>query len=92
MAISIALTPDQERKLEGLAGHTGKDPSSYAKSVLVACLDGGSSRGGKKFKEMLAPVWEGWRQSGMTEDEIDDLFAKELQAVRRERRQHKGPA
>ena len=31
--------------------------------------------GSKTFDQVLAPVWEGWQQSGMTEDEIDDMFA-----------------
>jgi hypothetical protein len=49
-----------------------------------------SARRGKTFDEILAPIREGWGQSGMTEDEIDDLFRQELQEVRRERRQQKG--
>jgi hypothetical protein len=90
MTISISLTPDQERTLEELARQSGKDPSAYAVGVLTAYLNGVRSNPEKTFEEILAPIWEGWRQSGMTEDEIDDLFGRELQDVRRERHQREG--
>ena len=87
MTISITLTPDQERKLEVIARRNGKDPSAYVNEVVTAYLNGVESRGEKTFEEILAPIWEGWQQSGMTEEEIDDLFTQELQEVRKERRQ-----
>jgi hypothetical protein len=90
MTISITLTPEHERQLEELARHNGKDPAAYVSEVVAAYLIGVRSMGEKSFEEILAPIWEGWRQSGMTEDEIDELFARELQEVRRERRQRSG--
>jgi predicted DNA-binding protein len=90
MTISITLTPDQERKLEALARQNGQDPSSYVNDVVTAYLNGVESKKEKTFEEILSPVWEGWRQSGMTEEEIDDLFRQELQEVREERRERKG--
>jgi hypothetical protein len=92
MTISITLTPDQERTLEELARQDGKDPSVYVNDVVAAYLNGARSKGEKTFEEILTPVWEGWQRSGMTEDEIDDLFGQELQEVRRERRRQKGTA
>jgi hypothetical protein len=92
MTISVTLTPDQERKLEALARQNGKDPSAFVSDMVTVYLNGVGSTGEKMFAEILAPIWEGWRQSGMTEDEIDDLFAQELQEVRWERRQQKGPS
>ena len=64
---------------------SGKDPSAYIHDVVTAYLNGVRPKGEKTFEEILAPIWEGWRQSGMTQEEIDDLFQRELQAVRRER-------
>jgi len=89
MTISITLTPDQERKLEAIARSTGKDPSVYVNDMVATYLNGIESKGEKTFEEILAPVWEGWRQSGMTEEETDGLFRQELEEVRRERRQRK---
>jgi hypothetical protein len=90
MTIRITLTPEQERKLEAIAHRNGKDPSAYVNDMVTTYLNGVESEGEKTFEEILAPVWEGWRQSGMTEEEIDDLFRQELEDVRRERRQRKG--
>jgi hypothetical protein len=41
------------------------------------------------FPVILSPAWEGWRQSGLSEDELDDLCARELHEVRRERREQR---
>jgi hypothetical protein len=90
MTISITLTADQERKLEAIARRNGKDSSAYVNDMVTAHLNGLESKGGKTFEEILTPVWEGWRASGMTEEEIDDLFRQELQEVRREGRQRNG--
>lgn len=92
MTISITLTPDQERTLEELARQDGKDPSVYVNDVVTAYLNGARSKGEKTFEEILTPLWEGWQRSGMTEDEVDDLFGQELQEVRRERHRQKGTA
>ncbi|MGO9466375.1 MAG: hypothetical protein ACLQVF_19715 [Isosphaeraceae bacterium] len=89
MTININLTADQERQLEELARQNGKEPAAYVNDVVTAYLNGVSSKGQKTFEEILAPIWEGWRQSGMTEDQINELFGRELQEVRRERRQRK---
>jgi hypothetical protein len=58
--------------------------------MVTAYLNRVRSKGEKTFEEISTPIWEGWRQSGMTEDEVDDLFGQELQEVRRERSQQKG--
>jgi hypothetical protein len=90
MIINISLTPEQERQLEEFARQNGKDPSVYVHDVVAAYLNGVRSKGEKTFEEILSPIWEGWRQSGMAETEIDDLFRQGLQGLRRERHQKKG--
>ena len=89
MTISITLTPEQERTLQDLARQSGKDPAAYVHEVVAAYLNGARSKGTKTFEEILAPIWEGWRESGMTAGEIDALFEQELQELRRERREKK---
>ncbi len=79
MSITISLTPEQEQKLEELARQSGKDPSDYVHDVVTAYLNGAGPNGVKTFEEILAPIWEGWRQSGLLDAEIDDLFQRELQ-------------
>src|SRR5690349_17846423 len=85
MTISLDLTPEQQRELEDLARRSGKDPSAYVNEVLTAYLNGARAKGQKTFEEILAPIWEGWRHSGMTGEEIDELFEHELREVQRER-------
>jgi hypothetical protein len=89
VTLSITLTPDQERQLGELARQEGKDPAAYASDVLTAYLNGVKSKRQSSFEEILQPIWDGWRQTGMTEEEIDVLFERELREVRRERRDRK---
>jgi len=42
------------------------------------------------FDQILAPVREGWQQSGMNEEEITALFEETRDEVRKERRARKG--
>jgi hypothetical protein len=89
MTITLNLTPDQQRKLEKLARQRGQDPSSYLHEVLAAYLEVAERKGDKTFEEILAPIWEGWLRSGMTEVEVDEFFEGEFQEVRRQRRRQK---
>jgi len=90
MSINITLTPEEERKLADLARAQGKDPATHVHDVVTAYLNGADQRGTKSFEEILAPIWEGWRQSGMADDEVDDLMEQELREARSERRRSKG--
>lgn len=90
MTISISLAPEQVSRLEYLAKRNGKDPSELAREVVAAYLEGAGPRGEKTFEEILSPIWDGWRKSGLTDDEIDQLLVRELEASRRERREAKG--
>ena len=49
-------------------------------------MNGADQKGMKSFAEIFAPIWEGWRQTGMNEGEVDNLFERELQEARNERR------
>jgi hypothetical protein len=86
MTIHITLTPDEERKLTELASARGKDPAAHAHDVVSANSNGENQTGTKSLAEILAPIWEGWRDSGMTDGEVDELFKHELRQARGERR------
>ena len=79
MTITITLTPEEERKLADLARARGQDPAAHAHDVVTAYLNGASQRGTKSFEEILAPIWEGWQKSGMTDGEVDALFGSTTQ-------------
>jgi hypothetical protein len=58
--------------------------------VVAAYLNVADPKGTTSFEQILAPIWEGWRQSGMADDDVDDLLEQELRDARRELRQSKG--
>ncbi|WP_435011095.1 hypothetical protein P12x_002391 [Tundrisphaera lichenicola] len=85
MSIQITFTPEQERKLIELAHARGKEPSTYAHEIIVAYLSIASPGERRTFEEILTPIWEGWRRSGLTDVEVGDLLEQELIAARSER-------
>ena len=88
MTISIELRPEEERALLERARKSGRDISQYVHQVLAEHIRSGqgSEAASKTFDEILAPVREGWRQGGMSEEEITALFEETRDEVRRERR------
>jgi hypothetical protein len=88
MTINIELKPDEERELRERARTSGRDISEYVQQVLTEHIRSGRGpeTASKTFDEILAPIREGWRQSGMTEDEITALFEETRDEVRKERR------
>jgi len=86
MSIWITLTSDEEQKLGELARARGKDLSTFAGEVMTAYLNIANPNVPSTFEEILAPIWEGWAASRMTDVELDDLFEQELRRVRNERR------
>jgi len=92
MTISIELAPDEEQKLEEKARARGQVVSDYVRELIRKELNGGppaQPTKGKTFDEILAPIREGWEQSGLTEDEIRALFEETRAEVQRERRARK---
>ena len=92
MTISITLTPDQERTLEELARQDGQGPFGLRQRRGDRVPERSQVEGGEDLRGNPDSIWEGWQRSGMTEDEVDDLFGQELQEVRRERHRQKGTA
>ncbi len=90
MSILITLTPQEEQKLAEVARAQGKDSASHARDVVTAYLKGTDRTETRSIEEIFGPIWEGWRQSGMTECEVDDLLEEELHEARSERARSKG--
>jgi hypothetical protein len=83
MTITIELRPEEERVLRERATQSGRDVSEYVHLVLKEHIEGSRS-----LAEILAPVWEGFRQGGMTEDQAAEFLEEELHEARRERQGH----
>lgn len=92
MSITIELRPEDEQALERRARESGRDLPDYVRHVLeehVRSAPHAEAIPGS-FDQVLAPVWEGWRRTGMTEEQIDAMFQRELEELRRDRIQRRG--
>jgi hypothetical protein len=88
MTITIELPPETERKLLARAAASGKDVTT----LVVEAVEEKLRTDLHTFAEILAPIHEGFRQSGMSEAELDALLEQTLAEARRERREKRSNA
>jgi hypothetical protein len=86
MTLTIDLSAETERKLLAQAAATGKDVATLVREAVEEKLGGRIHT----FAEVLAPVHEDFRQSGMDEAELDALLDTTLAQVRKERGPRRG--
>jgi len=86
MTLSIrGLKPAQLRALTKKARDEGTTPANYARTLIERAL-----LADRTFDEILKPIREGFRKSGITENELDeivtharrDIYAKSKRAPR----------
>ena len=70
------LPPGTKSALEEMGRNTGKSVEDYLRGVIEAEL-----LSQKPFREILAPVREDFRKTGLTEDEFDEIIERERQAI-----------
>jgi len=68
------------RALEELARENDQTAEEYARMILEAKI-----LAQKPFREILAPVREGFQESGLTDDELAALVEKAREDLHRER-------
>jgi plasmid stability protein len=76
MTITIDLPTTAENELRRRAKRTGKSENEIATDILQDTL--------RPFEEIVAPIHEAFRQSGMTQEELDDLTDELIREVRAE--------
>jgi hypothetical protein len=86
MTVTIDLSPDEERRLHERASQLGQDLTGYLQQLIREDLGVAPPRRGRTLAEILAPVHEDFRKSGMTEDELNGLLKEALEESRAERR------
>lgn len=74
------LPPGTTHALAELARENGQTAEEYARLILEAKI-----LAQKPFKEILAPVREGFQENGMTDDELDALVEKAREDFHQER-------
>jgi hypothetical protein len=87
LTVTLSLTPEEEQRLFARATQKGQDVASYLRTLVAADLNRSLS-----LSEILAPIHEDFRRSGMTEQELDTLLEGELAEVRKERKAVRNPA
>ncbi len=82
MTITIDLTKEAESKLRLRASEMGKDFPEFVEYLVEReARDPDPS-----FAEIVAPIQEDFRKSGMTESELEEFIDEVVQEVRQERR------
>jgi hypothetical protein len=84
MTITPRLSPEEERKLLERATESGQDVPSHVRHLIQCHISKPMS-----LSEILAPVREDFRRSGMTEDELASLIEKVRDEVWEEKQRGK---
>ncbi len=79
MTVTIALPPDEQKKLADKAAASGRDVSEYVRELIKRDMEQPS------LSELFAPVHEAIRNSGVTELELDSFIEASISESRRER-------
>lgn len=74
------LPPGTTEAIEELSRSKGTSPSEYLRILIEAEILSEQS-----FNEILAPIRQSFRDSGMTEAQLEELFKDALDKVRREK-------
>jgi predicted DNA-binding protein len=76
-AVTIELSPEVEHTVRRRAAEQGRPVADYLREVI--------ERSVMTFDEILAPVREGFEQSGLSDDELDRLFTEAREEVWQEK-------
>jgi hypothetical protein len=80
MTLEIRLAPDEEARLRDRAAAAGQDVQTFVLEAVFEKLDRPT------FAELLAPLHEGVRRSGMGADQVDALADQAREEYWAERR------
>jgi hypothetical protein len=86
--LTLTLPPETERKLRACAAASGQDVATFALEAIEAKL---RTTPLPTLDARLAPLRQEFRESGMTEDELDELLAEVRDEARRDRRERQSP-
>ena len=82
MSITIDLPPAKLKLLQAEAAAMGKDVETVVRDAVDARL----ARRKQTFAEVLKPIHDAVEASGMTPEEAESFFDRQLSAMRAERR------
>ena len=82
-SVLVPLPSDLARTIAIMAERRGQDRARFIVDFLQERLGGSAP----SFEELMAPVAEDFRKSGMTEEDLDALVEQERQAIWDEKHQ-----
>jgi hypothetical protein len=77
LSVLVKLPSALARRIDTLAERRGEDRGQFIVSFLQEQLDGPAP----SFEEMMAPIAEDFRRSGMSVEDLDTLVEQERQAM-----------
>jgi hypothetical protein len=80
VSIVVDLPPDLQRRLADHTARMGVEPAKYVEVLIQRDLDSSS-----RLDQVLAPVRRQFEESGMTEDDLDELVEEAREEIWRER-------
>src|SRR4051812_26599565 len=97
MSVTLHLAAETERRLRERAAQKGQTLEAYLEQL--ADRDAGDANGtpepprapGKTFDDILAPVRQGFAESGLTDEELTTLFEDAREEAWQERQEKKDP-
>ncbi|HSK70131.1 MAG TPA: hypothetical protein VK892_00440 [Pyrinomonadaceae bacterium] len=88
MTITIDLPSEVEAKIKTQASHDGVEVEDYVKTLIEEAAkrrERIEKLAEKSFDEILAPIRRGFQESGMSEDEIMEMFEEAREEVWQEK-------
>ena len=83
MTVTIALGPEDEKKLVERAAASGQDVVTYVQQLVKREIEQ------PRFAELFAPVHQAVRDSGISESELDSVIQTAIDDSRRGRQSKK---
>ena len=76
MTVVLDLEPELEEALKREAASKGSAVTSYLKTLIQMHVNLGPT-----YEEVMAPVWQNFADSGMTDEELNNLIDRERPAL-----------
>ncbi len=90
-SITVVLPPDTEQKLRAKAVSVGLTLESYLGRLAEKDAANGAAPREAGFDEIVAPVRQAFRDSGMTDDEVKELVEEAREEAWREQLSRRRP-
>lgn len=85
MTVTIDLGPELGEALRKKAAANGSPVNAYVRNLIEQHIDLGPT-----YEEVMAPVWKKFGDSGMTDEELNELIDRERQEIWNEKHSTRG--